>query len=331
MRYVALVVAVIVAAAAWTGYWYLAAGRLRTGIADWAAAQTANGVEVSYSSIAISGYPFRLHVDIGAPRLAWRQQPGAPEWQTASLTGIAQPWDLRHLLIDLSGRHEVRYQQGGTAHLAVADIGLGQSSYVGDGRGKLQRLSVDLHQVALSIDNKPIGKAARAQLHTRPSQRPGAAADIAVSVDGVDVSKPADLPLGQHIDVVELQFTLVGDIPHGDPQVSIAHWRDDGGIVEVEKLRLDWGKVQADADGTLALDNEMRPLGALTARVRGHGALVDAAVASGQMSPADSKTAKAVLGVLAAAGGGVLSVPVDLQDGTAFLGPVAVARLRPLF
>jgi hypothetical protein len=40
--------------------------------------------------------------------------------------------------------------------------------------------------------------------------------------------------------------------------------------------------------------------------------------------------ARAVLGLLAAAGGGVLSVPVRLQDGQLFLGPAPVARLGPL-
>jgi hypothetical protein len=95
-------------------------------------------------------------------------------------------------------------------------------------------------------------------------------------------------------------------------------------------LHLQWGDIEITASGSLALDDRMRAIGALTARIKGHNELLKLAVANGAMEKKNLLPARAVLGLLAAAAGGVLSVPVRLQDGTLFLGPAAIARLAPI-
>ena len=54
------------------------------------------------------------------------------------------------------------------------------------------------------------------------------------------------------------------------------------------------------------------------------------APARGAKSAVAVGQAQAVALLLAAAGGGLLSVPVRLQDGQLFLGPAVIAKLQPL-
>ena len=63
----------------------------------------------------------------------------------------------------------------------------------------------------------------------------------------------------------------------------------------------------------------------------GRGRLIDTLAWAGLLSAGQTLGARALLDVLAAAGGGTLSVPLTLQDGLVTLGPVAIARLAPLF
>ena len=95
-------------------------------------------------------------------------------------------------------------------------------------------------------------------------------------------------------------------------------------------MDLAWGSVSLSGQGTLALDAAGRAMGALTAKLKGHGALLDVAVAYGQIGKGSAKAGKLLLDLLAAANGGELSVPLRLQDGRLYLGPVILARLRPL-
>jgi len=331
MRFIVAVLAIAAVIAAWTGFWFFAAGTVRDGIDNWADDQRRAGAEVSYDSLDIGGYPFRIRATVTSPRIAWPARPDRPSLESDKLTAVAHPWNFRHVLTDLGGRHTARFLQDGIERTATISVGSGLSSYQTNADDKLMRLSADLNDVTVDAAPDIRSTAKRLQVHVRPSGRSDAAYDVAVSVADATVAEPAGLPLGQHISGADAQFSITGALPRGTDTAAIAAWRDAGGTIEVGKLHIAWGDVRADADGTLALDASMRPLGALTARVRGHNALIDAAVASGQMSADDAGTAKSALSLLALAAGGVLSVPVELQDGRAYLGPVAVARLKPIF
>lgn len=77
----------------------------------------------------------------------------------------------------------------------------------------------------------------------------------------------------------------------------------------------------------------MRPLGAGTAKLQGLAPVLDRLVAKGQIRAPEASIAKIVLGLLAqptANGSLEVSVPLTAQDGKLFLGPVAVATLKPL-
>ena len=53
-------------------------------------------------------------------------------------------------------------------------------------------------------------------------------------------------------------------------------WRDAGGSLELHRLTIDWGLTRVDATATLALDEDLQPMGAGAGKIAGYEAALDA-------------------------------------------------------
>jgi hypothetical protein len=124
----------------------------------------------------------------------------------------------------------------------------------------------------------------------------------------------------------------------GTPAQNLERWRLAGGKVQVSKLMLSQGPRRLDAAGILALDELHRAQGRLDVTVAG----VDDLLQQFGLSPKAATIGNLIAGVL---GGrpkagqaeaaekppGSVVLPLRLDDGKAFLGPLPVARLTPLY
>ncbi len=136
--------------------------------------------------------------------------------------------------------------------------------------------------------------------------------------------------LGATVDAVTLSGALKGAVPAGQLRQALAAWRDDGGTIELEEGTLRWGSLAASANGTLALDTALQPIGALTATIENHDAVIDAAVAGGTLRADDASLAKVLLGLMVKPGidgKKQLTLPVTLQNRRLYLGPAQIAVL----
>jgi hypothetical protein len=104
--------------------------------------------------------------------------------------------------------------------------------------------------------------------------------------------------------------------------------------VEIDQFQAAAEGIELNAKGTLALDRGLRLLGALTAELKGYDKLVDALAMGGFLRASEAAAAKMALGTVGNTdnnGRATISLPVTAQDGRLFLGPVPVAKLKPLF
>ncbi|MCH9012285.1 MAG: DUF2125 domain-containing protein, partial [Proteobacteria bacterium] len=94
------------------------------------------------------------------------------------------------------------------------------------------------------------------------------------------------------------------------------------------------GPLDLRAEGTAALDQRLRPQGAFTARIRGLPDALDAFAARGLIEPGVAFALKLTALALAKqrdeTGKAVVELPITLQDGLFYLGPVALFRLAPV-
>lgn len=176
-----------------------------------------------------------------------------------------------------------------------------------------------------------IGKADGTLVLGETSSPSDQAADINVKLylDDILIDLPTGSPLGNHITRLIAEGFVTGQIPPGSPREALAHWRDGGGVAEVTELVVNWGPLAVTADATIALDQDLQPLVAGTAIVRGYDETVDAMVGGGLMSQGQGATAKIALAAMAEAdeGGKKVRLPITIQDGFLFLGPLKIAAV----
>jgi hypothetical protein len=163
--------------------------------------------------------------------------------------------------------------------------------------------------------------------HLKPSAR------FAVEVD--DVMPPQDFvpaAFRKEIDVARLEGEVMGPFQPEFSRAAATAWRDLGGTVEFSALELRWGALTVNAVGTMALDESLQPLAALTATVTGFNETIDALRAAGAIQQKEADAAKAVLNLLAKpprllSGPPEITVPVTIQNQRLSLGPVALLTL----
>jgi hypothetical protein len=317
--------------AVYAGFWLIVANRIEQGFADWAASARHQGIDASWHNFAIGGFPTAFRMDLAGAELRDMKLVPAPDVTAPLLSGSARPWNLRDWSLSAprglraelpgaGGRQPVRFSaeqatgeiaaaaRGGTAialRLKEADV-----EAVGHVRARIADLRLTLPPQA-------------------PQSHTDAAFSLALQTEGVEL--PVAVPtLGGTIDQLTLDATLRGAIPAGQLPQALAAWRDRGGTVELDKLDLDWGPLGATATGTLALDDQLQPIGGFSGAVRGYDRIMAVLVQTGHMRASEAGLARLALAMLAKAGPDgrpEIETSFTIQNGQMYLGP---AKLGPM-
>lgn len=339
LRHAALFGALLLAGIAYTIYWFNQAGDVREGIAVWAGQRRAEGYIVEYTALDISGYPLRLQSEARDVRLAGRYGDTDWEWRTKRLTGNVLPYSLKHIVLRAPEPQEISLKNVNDGVLKKYFIApdLAMASLVLDS-GSVSRLAVDFSGGEIHGDAiKGKITLGRVQLHARQGndriENPPLL-ELAVEIENTAYAGFSGSALGENLTLMSVNMGVEGAQPAASGAAGIHEWRDAGGIVQVQEFRIDWGPLQLSAAGTTALDAEDRLIGSLTARLHKYEGLISALHAAGQLSDEEQAAASLALGLITTAAGnenGELSLPLVLQDGEMYLGPVRIAKLQPLF
>src|SRR5262249_13350901 len=107
-----------------------------------------------------------------------------------------------------------------------------------------------------------------------------------------------------------------------------------GGDVELRDIELAWGGLWLRGDATLALDRALQPQMVGSFAVANLGKVLDRLAAAGVLSTGAAASAQIMFAALAVAppDGGLpqVKLPLTVQDGALFMGPLQLAQLRPV-
>jgi hypothetical protein len=322
----------------YSAFWFYLKGRVEQGLAEWAAERRSKGWQVAYAPPAITGFPYRLVLDLNHIALADPTHPLAWSVRVPALRAVTHPWTLRQVMLQPTGQLDVTWGPGSARSALHGKAEQVRASLQLDARDRLRRFSVEVKRADLDLNHPRFDGRYRAiaehlELHLRDNRgSPGAqtAADLAISVDGLATSflNPGP-PFGRTIAALSVDLGLTGPIE----APTVARWRDDGGTVELRRVALRWGPLDANATGTMALDRQMRPIAALTAEVKGWEAVVDRMAENRHLSRSQARALKIGLTLLSkpdSDGSKVLKAPISAQDGRLYIGPVMVMELPPL-
>ncbi|MCG8511259.1 MAG: DUF2125 domain-containing protein [Rhodospirillales bacterium] len=322
--------------ALYVGYWYFAAGQLRDGVLAWIDERRGEGLAITYAQLDIGGFPGWLKLRLDGPNISSPDAQPPWGWEGATLEAEMRPWNPNRVTVRAAGDHAVLFGTGVdlVALAGRAERADGEFAFKG---GALSAMIVDLAGVDLGVaGGKTAWKLDRGRLElviapeTDEEGPQNVALDARLQLGGFRVPEALNLPLGPEIERLELNASLTGDISDGPLVPALGAWRDQGGIIEVRRLSGLYGPLTMNADGTLALDAALQPIGAFTARIGGFFETVDVLRERGIVRARDAVTAKMVLGVLArrsSDGRGGLTVPLTIQDRQFFAGPVPLMEI----
>lgn len=325
----------VLAALAWSGWWFYASRTALAVAQDWVAQTRADGYDVGFAKFETGGYPFRVtlraeRLGVAAPLRAW-----SVSTETVEIAFSPLDW-TRYAL---SSERPIRITAAAISGSRETPVRLGalDGTYHHDGAGGAHALQLRANGVSGPMGLRAAEIGIRARRPFMPAERPSDSA-LSLTVELVDAAVPALLPppLPAELPAAVLEAEIRG--PEPDPDASLlkrlALWQQGGGRIDVARLDAVWADVNLRSDGTLGLDARMRPLAAFTVRATGLARAARRAEEAGLIDPATRQYIELGAGLFSTAGGEDgergLRFPVSARDGVLSLGPVALARLPAL-
>jgi hypothetical protein len=322
----ATVVGLLVLGGAYTLYWWIVAGRIEDRILAWQQSVRAQEIDASWQTIRVVGFPFHFRIALSSAALRDRALTPAPEVRLAELTGSARPWDFADWRLGAP--------QGLAAGLAAAGsrppVKLAAQTAEGTvsvGSEGAISLWLNLKDASAEAGGRVPIKAAEAWIslpanpprtHTEPLLQ------LALDLRQMHLSAPPP-NFSDMIDGLAFGVTVKGAVPDGPLVQAIAAWRDAGGAIELDHLQLNWGGLGATATGTMALDQDLQPIGAFSGGIEGFGSILSALVEAGRLDAEEAALAQIALSVLAKRGPDgkpQIATSFTIQNGKMYLGPV---------
>jgi len=315
--------------------WWYVADRIKTDAVAWRAAQSAHRVDVSWRRLKVSGFPFGWRVAIDDALLRDRRRSPAPEVQAARLLANAHPWSPRiwrlaapdGLKADLGGagaKPPVKVEAQRADGVALPAPPGGASLWL-----KLQNITAEAGGGTIPV------KTADAWL-TVPAKPPKSDTDpgfaLALDLRQMRVPHPPT-GFGPTLDELAFGVTVKGKLPEGPLTPALAAWRDAGGTIDVDRLRVEWSGLGITANGTVALDRALQPIAAFSGGFEGFDAVINALVAADLMTEEQAAIVQIALNMLAKPGPDgkpQIVAPFTIQNSRVYIGPARLGRLPRL-
>lgn len=341
------------AAVLYTIYWFYIATNLKDGVNNWIDDRARQGIHASYKNIEIGGFPSKFRVLLREPKMRTAQlavKKDGQSWHWRGSIAVAEmtPWNFSRYQIDLSGDHQFDLISNGKTQSYSGSVGRLVLKSVIDEDGWPQEATLDVQNLDMieartkaKISGKSAAVKARRlfsvkqpapQTLEEKAKSPSFAAEIRLK--GVQLPKYLNLPLGHRITHLFTDFKIIGSAPDLKTLAGLSQWRDEGGTVEIDVFESKYGPLYLRANGTLALDNALQPMGAVTAKFKGFFQTIDKLKDARLIRSRDAAMSKVVLGVLAKrpAGGGqsTISLPLSLQESKLNAGPIRLMKIPPI-
>ncbi|NBC32076.1 MAG: DUF2125 domain-containing protein [Alphaproteobacteria bacterium] len=299
------------------GLWSYGADQVRTQVDARMAALEAQGGRFEAAELTVSGFPLGFVTEVR--NFSLRTPDGVVVRSDAAVaeSAVWAPTDIglsleRGLLVTVPA------PQGVAPVRLTAARGSGTLGAAMDGR--VHAAELVLETVALDLPGAALVEAESVRLQLAPPPSPAAPLVVAMAARTVDLpGLPAGL-LAPTIDHVSLDAAITGPLPPGPSEPALALWRDAGGLVTVERFRLDWGPLSAVASGTVTLDRDLQPEADLTTEIRGFQETLQSLQAAGLLQP----TQAALFGV----GLTVMAGPPDEEGLATLRAPLSIADRR---
>lgn len=288
MRYLVLLGLIIGGLLGYYVLWSHLADQVAAQVEAWIDGQRRLGRTVSYENRRIWGFPYRLSLTLIKPQWSDPRQPLAPKLEADEITAHLQLWQREHIIFDLPGKQSALWRDGTAERRTTLAAERFRASLVVDGAGSWLRIAADLSKPRLQ---GPAEGALRGEwvadkllLHARRAGNVPPSLDLALQLDQATLPPHAEKPFGRALQGLRLTGNLRGGFYGTTPEDLLASWRDAGGVMDFSTIALTWGDLSLSGTGTLAINRDFRPLGAMSGSATGALEILETLQTDGQIS-----------------------------------------------
>ncbi|MCP5364356.1 MAG: DUF2125 domain-containing protein [Hyphomicrobiales bacterium] len=334
-------IAVVIACAvigAYVGYWLSLTAELRNQTQRWVEARQAEGYTVTHGAMRRRGFPLEARIEIDVPSIV--DAGATPRWAWGS--GRAQVsiplFSPSELIIRIEGDQALAV--GGTGasreYVGRADqmrIQLEPAGWLPNGRITVRNLVMDARTGTDGFAIQQLEGWAAGNPEV-PSQEGEPVFRVTLSLAGVRPSAALALPLARTVERAIIEAELTGSLAPAPWPDALMAWRDAGGTIELNTVAMVYGPLDVVGAGTVALDNDVQPMGAMAARMRGFNETVAALSAADIISAQMAQTFHSILGMLSRSGqpgpNPEVTIPFSLQNRVLSAGPIPLVKIPHL-
>jgi hypothetical protein len=320
--------AVLIAAAAWSAWWIIGSTIKERAILGWLEERRATGWVASTGSLNVVGYPNRFDtritdIELADPAQGWAWS--APEFEILALS--YQP----NKVIAIWPQEQSWSNPFGTVRILSEDM-RGSIAFRPSTALELDALTVDIKGLKLAGPGWDAGLESGIVATRRATDAASTdfAHDLAITARNVTLpdtwqalaDRSGALP--EIFSEAALETTLRFDrawdrhaIESRSPLLTGFH---------LDKLRLNWGDLQLDAQGDITIDDQGYFAGELQFRARNWRDVLQVLVDSGALSTEVGGLIRRGLGLLAGLSGDprTIDATMTFADGGAYIGPIRV-------
>jgi len=330
---IAILAILVMLVVAYIVYWNVMASRSDEWVAYWAAPAPGKAWHATYSTTEVTGFPFALDIRVKDPLITWQERTGETVWQGPFLMVRFKPWTLASFAVELPPEQTVQIDDGERLRLLSVTMISGSATVEMDD-GRMSALHAAFRRIVVWHEQNQPPVTADGLTVDYEEVEDAPAHDASVVINGLGLAGNVVPPFDAVIPYLAASLRWVGDLPdQGSLARSLEAWRLTGGVIEVTELKLDWPPLDVAADGTLALDNLLRPIGAFRADVVGYRALLEAMEKAGRLESGQAVVAGTALDIMAQRqddGRKRLAVDVSIQNGMLSVGPIPVYPVGPV-
>ncbi|MBR0796907.1 DUF2125 domain-containing protein [Bradyrhizobium jicamae] len=270
-------VLVLIAAVAWTGFWFFAASQVGVQADAWRAQEARAGRVYDCANRSVAGYPFRLEIRCADPSVMLVEQTASPQTsfvaKLAEILVVAQIYDPKLVIAEFKGPATLA-EHGAPPSFAV-NWSKGRSSVVGlpavPQRASLVFDDLTIDRTAAGAET-PLARAGHVELHGRQIDGPTPGSQAIETVLQIAGGTLQDVhPLLTQPFNADIHARLNG-LKDYSPKPWPQRFREiqaANGSVEIVQSRIEQGDVVSVAAGTLRLNAQGRIEGELQMTVAG--------------------------------------------------------------
>ncbi len=263
------------------------------------AALEERGYDISHEIESIRGFPIKAQVNFSSLTVKMPSEQGNVVWKTKDFSAERAVFGAPKTIFRFGGDHT--FSPPDSEQKFAAKVNAGASTLMQNPEGETIRYSLNMTDADLQTPLGPV-KSGNISAHLDLSRLSDPSFQdtthtLTINADDITLPKTKKIPLGEELKNLKLKARVLGPLDEEKKFLNaVEKWRKDGGVVEVDKLYLNWPPPEMGGNGTLALNSNFAPIGALTVSSIGFLRSLNSFVDAGMVPSSRASVAKVVLG-----------------------------------